>query len=669
MRIHRDINNLPAFKQAVITIGSFDGVHLGHKKLVNKVIRLAKSTGGESVLITFDPHPRQVVFPADPFQLLSTLEEKIILLEKLEIDHLIIVPFTVSFAQLSADEYIEMFLVKLFKPRYIVIGYDHRFGLSRQGDIHFLKWHGSKFGYEVIEIEKQEIDDLSISSTKIRKALLQGDVKQANLLSQDYFLLTGKVIHGDKVGKKIGFPTANLQISDKHKLIPADGIYAVWINIDQIIYEGMLYIGKRPSIDSRLSLRIEVNIFDFDKEIYDKEISISLLEFLRSDQQLQSLEKLSEIISDDKIHAKAVLSQVEKIENKKINPEIAIVILNYNGKEWLSKFLPDVIKYKQETCKVIIADNCSTDDSIEFLNNNFSNSVGIISLPENTGYAGGYNEALKQVNSDYFILLNSDVAVTENWITPLLEAMESDYTMAICQPKILSFEEPTKFEYAGAAGGWIDLFGYPFCKGRVLSHVENDIAQYDQPNEIFWASGAALMIRAPIFKAIGGFDAAYFAHMEEIDLCWRVKRAGFKIKVIPESKIYHVGGGTLNYESPRKVFLNFRNSLYTLLKNEPFTHLFWKIPVRFILDGFAAILYLVTKDPDFVTAILKAHLSFYKNFSKVIKKRFQGNILVRSMRTMESNTKVGRYMGLIVLDYYFFNKKTFKEIIQDENKN
>ncbi|MEY3320524.1 MAG: hypothetical protein RLZZ417_107, partial [Bacteroidota bacterium] len=308
MRIHRDINNLPAFKQAVITIGSFDGVHLGHKKLVNKVIRLAKSTGGESVLITFDPHPRQVVFPADPFQLLSTLEEKIILLEKLEIDHLVIVPFTVSFAQLSADEYIEMFLVKLFKPRYIVIGYDHRFGLSRQGDIHFLKWHGSKFGYEVIEIEKQEIDDISISSTKIRKALLQGDVKQANLLSQDYFLLTGKVIHGDKVGKKIGFPTANLQISDKHKLIPADGIYAVWINIDQIIYEGMLYIGKRPSIDARLSLRIEVNIFDFDQEIYDKEISISLVEYLRSDQQLQSLEKLSEIISDDKIHAKAVLS-------------------------------------------------------------------------------------------------------------------------------------------------------------------------------------------------------------------------------------------------------------------------------------------------------------------------------------------------------------------------
>jgi GT2 family glycosyltransferase len=247
--------------------------------------------------------------------------------------------------------------------------------------------------------------------------------------------------------------------------------------------------------------------------------------------------------------------------------------------------------------------------------------------------------------------------------------MESDYTMAICQPKILSFEEPTKFEYAGAAGGWIDLFGYPFCKGRVLSHVENDIAQYDQPNEIFWASGAALMIRAPIFKAIGGFDSAYFAHMEEIDLCWRVKRAGFKIRVIPESKIYHVGGGTLNYESPRKVFLNFRNSLYTLLKNEPFTHLFWKIPVRFILDGFAAILYLVTKDPDFVTAILKAHLSFYKNFSKVIKKRFQGNILVRSMRTSESNTKVGRYMGLIVLDYYFFNKKTFREIIQNEDKN
>lgn len=669
MRIHKDINNLPAFKQAVITIGSFDGVHLGHKKLINKVIRLAKSTGGESVLITFDPHPRQVVFPGDPFQLLTTLEEKVILLKKLAIDHLVVVPFTVSFAQLSADEYIEKFLVKLFNPRYIVIGYDHRFGLSRQGDIHFLKWHGAKFGYEVLEIEKQEIEDISISSTKIRKALLQGDIRQANLLLQDNFLLTGKVIHGDKVGKKLGFPTANLQISDKNKIVPADGIYAVWVYINQDQYEGMLYIGKRPSIDEKLTLRIEVNIFDFDQDIYDKVISISLVEYLRTDQQIESLEKLSEIISDDKIHAKAVLSQIKKIENTVINPEIAIVILNYNGKEWLRKFLPDVIKYKNEHSSIIIADNHSTDDSVEFIKENFRDTVRIITLSENTGYAGGYNEALKQIQSDYYFLLNSDVAVTENWLSPLIEAMESDYTMAVCQPKILSYEEPSNFEYAGAAGGWLDILGYPFCKGRVLNHVEKDIGQYDKPSEIFWASGAALMIRAPVFKAIGGFDAGYFAHMEEIDLCWRVKRAGFKIKVIPESTIFHVGGGTLNYESPRKVFLNFRNSLYTLLKNEPFTQLFWKIPLRFILDGFAAILYLVTKDPDFVTAILKAHLSFYKNFNQVIKKRIQGNTLVRSMRTMERNTKIGRYSGLIALDYYLFNKKTFKEIIQDENKN
>ena len=251
MRIHKDINNLPVFKQAVITIGSFDGVHLGHKKLINKVNRLAKSTGGESVLITFNPHPRQIVFPGDDFQLLSTIEEKIILLEKLEVDHLVIVPFTVTFAQLSADEYIEMFLVKLFKPRYIVIGYYHRFGLSRQGDIHFLKWHGTKFGYEVIDIEKQEIEEIAISSTKIRRALLQGDIKQANLLAQDHYILSGEVVHGDKMGKKLGFPTANIQISDKHKLIPSDGIYAVWVHIDKVQYEGMLYIGHRPSIDSK----------------------------------------------------------------------------------------------------------------------------------------------------------------------------------------------------------------------------------------------------------------------------------------------------------------------------------------------------------------------------------------------------------------------------------
>ena len=668
MRIHKDINNLPVFKQAVITIGSFDGVHLGHKKLINKVNRLARSTGGESVLITFHPHPRQIVFPGDDFQLLSTIEEKIILLEKLEVDHLVIVPFTVTFAQLSADEYIEMFLVKLFKPRYIVIGYDHRFGLSRQGDIHFLKWHGAKFGYEVIDIEKQEIEEIAISSTKIRRALLQGDIKQANLLAQDYYILSGEVVHGDKMGKKLGFPTANLQISDKHKLIPSDGIYAVWVHIDKVQYEGMLYIGHRPSIDSKQSLRIEVNIFDFDKDIYGKKISILLVEFLRSDQQLDTLDKLSKIIAEDKIHAKAVLAQVNKIEPKKINPEIAIVILNYNGKEWLAKFLPNVIKYKIDYAKIIIADNFSTDDSITYLTENFNDDIEIITLPKNTGYAGGYNEALKIIQADYFLLLNSDVSVTEHWMTPLLEVMEADYDVAICQPKILSFNEPTKFEYAGGAGGWLDILGYPFCKGRVLGQVENDFGQYDYPSEIFWASGAAFMIRAPLFKAIGGFDANYFAHMEEIDLCWRVKRAGFKVMVVPDAVIYHVGGGTLDYDSPKKVYLNFRNSLYTLMKNEPITHLLWKIPARFILDGFAAILYLVTKDRHFVMSILKAHLSFYKNFRRVLQKRSEGNSLVRALRTKERNTVVGRYSKLIVLDYYLFNKKSFKEIIQNENE-
>ena len=430
----------------------------------------------------------------------------------------------------------------------------------------------------------------------------------------------------------------------------------------------MLYIGHRPSIDSKRSLRIEVNIFDFDKDIYGKKISILLVEFLRSDQQLDTLDKLSKIISEDKIHAKAVLAQANKIEPKKINPEIAIVILNYNGREWLAKFLPDVIKYKLDHAKIIIADNFSTDDSVPFLNENFGNDIEIITLPKNTGYAGGYNEALKMIQADYFLLLNSDVSVTENWMTPLLEVMEEDYNVAICQPKILSFNEPTKFEYAGGAGGWLDILGYPFCKGRVLGHIENDLGQYDYPSEIFWASGAAFMIRAPLFKAIGGFDANYFAHMEEIDLCWRVKRAGFKVMVVPDAIIYHVGGGTLDYDSPKKVYLNFRNSLYTLMKNEPITHLLWKIPARFILDGFAAILYLVTKDRHFVMSILKAHLSFYKHFRRVLQKRSEGNSLVRALRTKERNTVVGRYSKLIVLDYYLFNKKTFKEIIQNENE-
>jgi hypothetical protein len=250
-------------------------------------------------------------------------------------------------------------------------------------------------------------------------------------------------------------------------------------------------------------------------------------------------------------------------------------------------------------------------------------------------------------------------------LSAYLETPIHDYQVAIIMQLVKisrTQESPYLLDH------WLDLLGYPFCKGRVLGQVENDLGQYDYPSEIFWASGAAFMIRAPLFKAIGGFDANYFAHMEEIDLCWRVKRAGFKVMVVPDAVIYHVGGGTLDYDSPKKVYLNFRNSLYTLMKNEPITHLLWKIPARFILDGFAAILYLVTKDMNFVMSILKAHLSFYKNFRRVLQKRAEGNSLVRALRTKERNTLVGRYSKLLVLDYYLFNKKTFKEIIQNENE-
>jgi len=669
MRIHRDINRLPNFRQAVVTIGSFDGVHLGHRKIIEKMKRLANAVGGESVLITFYPHPRQVVFPADPFEMLSTPEEKEWLLARTGIDHLVIVPFTIAFSQLSADDYIENFLVKWFRPTFIVIGHDHRFGLSRMGDVRFLKWHGSKFGYHVVELEKQVTDQVTVSSTKIRKALRGGDVRQAYRLGGDPYLLTGKVVHGDKMGKKLGFPTANLVIAEKNKLIPLDGIYAVKVYLGEELLDGMLYIGSRPSLEGKNTHRIEVNIFDFSRDIYNWEIRLSLIEFLRKDQRHHTLESLSAVIADDKLHAQAVLAQEVTKEYIPPHPEIAIVILNYNGKDMLAKYLPQIIQHKPDHARVIVADNKSTDDSLAFLAAHFFDKVEVIPLDKNLGYAGGYNQALKQVETDYFILLNSDVAVSENWIDPLIACMEADSSVAACQPKILSMTTPDCFEYAGAAGGWLDILGYPFCRGRIMSQVEKDEGQYNQTDEIFWASGAALSIRAPVFRQLGGFDPDYFAHMEEIDLCWKIKRAGFKIMAVPSSTVYHLGGGTLQYESPRKIFLNFRNSLYTLLKNEPYHQLVWKIPLRFVLDTLVSLLFFLTKDLDSAWAIGRAHVSFYKNLGKMFRKRTEEGQRIRNLKSRESRANKGRYQRLMTVDYYLLGKRKFSEIIPDEKGN
>lgn len=302
-----------------------------------------------------------------------------------------------------------------------------------------------------------------------------------------------------------------------------------------------------------------------------------------------------------------------------LNKQIALVILNWNGKKFVEQFLPNVILHSK-AAQIIVADNSSTDDSVNFLKNNYPD-IQIINNPSNDGFAKGYNDALKNVIADYYILLNSDVEVTANWIEPIIELMESNLEIAACQPKILDFKNKSNFEYAGAAGGFIDKYGYPFCRGRIFNDLESDNKQYNNSTEVFWATGACMFVRAKSFWEVGGFDNDYFAHMEEIDLCWRLKNIGFKIFVEPQSTVYHVGGGTLNKINPKKTYLNFRNNLITLVKNSDSKFLFFKVIYRMILDGVAAYKFLFEGNGGHFIAVAKAHFAFYFSLPATLKKR------------------------------------------------
>jgi GT2 family glycosyltransferase len=310
------------------------------------------------------------------------------------------------------------------------------------------------------------------------------------------------------------------------------------------------------------------------------------------------------------------------------NKKIAIVILNWNGEKLFDEFLPSVIEFsKGDNIEIIVADNGSTDQSVSYLQQNFP-SIKIIDLKQNFGFAEGYNQALKQVEAEYFVLLNSDVKVAENWIEPCINQFESDEQIAAIQPKILSYKQPDFFEYAGAAGGFIDKFGYPFCRGRILNQVENDHVQYDKQTQLFWASGACMFVRAKAFNKLGGFDGDFWAHMEEIDLCWRLKNSGYKITYEPKSVVYHLGGGTLTYGSPQKIYLNFRNNLCMLFKNLPqnkFKRIFF---ARMVLDGIAAVKFVLGLNFSEFWAVVKAHSAFYRKVGKLIKKRKETQKLV-----------------------------------------
>ena len=328
---------------------------------------------------------------------------------------------------------------------------------------------------------------------------------------------------------------------------------------------------------------------------------------------------------------------------------IAVVILNFNGRSFLQRFLPSVIQYSKEA-EIVVADNASTDDSVEFLKSHFP-ELRLLINNKNSGFAGGYNWALSQLDSKYFVLLNSDIQVTENWLTPLLKLMESDKSIAVCQPKILSYNQKQLFEYAGASGGFIDKLGYPFCRGRVFEDLEKDDGQYDDAREVFWATGACMFVRADVYHALDGLDDDFFAHMEEIDFCWRAKNEGFKIYVQPASIIYHVGGGTLPRNSSQKTYLNFRNNFALLYKNLPQNRLWKVLIVRLFLDGLAGLKFLLEGHGKDMLAVVRAHFYFYTHLNKLNIKRHQ--------LTQQETSMI--YQKSLVVEHFIRGSKKFHQ--------
>ncbi len=338
-------------------------------------------------------------------------------------------------------------------------------------------------------------------------------------------------------------------------------------------------------------------------------------------------------------------------------PSVAIVILNYNGRKHLQTFLPSVLNSTYTNKRVIVADNASTDDSLPFIKEHFP-SVEILLNTQNDGFAGGYNWALKLVKSDYYVLLNSDVEVSPNWIEPIIALMESDANVAACQPKLIAYTNRNLLEYAGACGGWMDVLGYPFSRGRIFDVLEEDKHQYDDIQEIFWASGAAMFIRSDLFHQLEGFDASFFAHQEEIDLCWRIQLAGYKLMVVPQSVVYHVGAGTLP-RGGRKVFLNFRNNLLMLSKNLTSFERIKVLPFRFLLDAISAWKGLLQGDKDFFIAISKAHFSVLSIWLK-------GYNSTHQLKRVPLRQLGGVYDGSVVYQYFIKHKHYFNQIVNNK---
>lgn len=334
---------------------------------------------------------------------------------------------------------------------------------------------------------------------------------------------------------------------------------------------------------------------------------------------------------------------------------VAVVILNWNGRGMLERFLPSVVEYSVSdeslSVSVVVADNGSSDDSVAFMREHYP-QVQLVLLDKNYGFAEGYNRALAQVEADYYVLLNSDVECTPHWIAPVVAMMERDPQVAIAQPKLMMYDQKDTFEYAGGAGGFIDSYGYPFCRGRIFSTLEQDHGQYDDECNIFWATGAAMFVKAPIFHQLGGLDGDFFAHMEEIDFCWRTLNSGYTVRYCPQSVLYHVGGGTLPKSSPFKTRLNFRNNLSMLYKNLPDERMKKVLRRRMLLDGIAALKFLLQGHVGEFKAVREAHREYRSLLPQLKEKR----------AALKQETVAGVYQRLLLSDYYFRGSKTFSNL-------
>jgi GT2 family glycosyltransferase len=356
-------------------------------------------------------------------------------------------------------------------------------------------------------------------------------------------------------------------------------------------------------------------------------------------------------------------------------PKVAVVILNWNGVNHLREFLPSVMASVWPNLDVIIGDNASTDNSVDFIKNSYP-SIKIIENDQNYGFTGGYNRVLENVEADYFILLNSDVEVFPGWIAPVIELMESDPLIAVAAPKIMAYLQKDYFEHAGAAGGFIDKFGYPFCQGRMFYEIEKDLGQYEQSHEVFWASGAAMFIKKHCWVEAGGFDEEFFAHMEEIDLCWRLKNKGYKVMYCARSEVFHLGGGTLNAENPFKTYLNFRNNLLLLKKNLSFWRGFLIISIRLWLDLMAVFRFLSEGKRKDAWAVSRAHqylfLSFFRGRvgksevrsqkSEVGSHTSEGGGSTANRQLQTANSLKGMYKRSIVWEFFLKKKKHFTDL-------